>query len=227
MNARFSRKLMREPIWFVLLAALLVGVVVGKALAHEPTNDATDAIFGHAWRGDPADTRAMLATLLGFQVTALTVILSLNAMVIKAAAYQYSPRLVPLYLRNAPIRRALPLFVLLMGYILGALRELGLVADQTERPRSVVSGAVGILFVALVFLMFDVVRTFRFIRVERVLGLVRDATYAAAKRIGGRVARLRSTPVKSWHCRSMRRPWSHPTRGTWSTSICEGWCGPR
>ena len=112
----------------------------------------------------------MLAAFLGFQVTALTVILSLNAMVIEAAAYQYSPRLVPLYLRNAPIRRALPFFVLLMGYILGALRELGLVADQTERRGASSPAAVGILFVALIFLMFDVVRTFRFIRVERVLG---------------------------------------------------------
>ena len=102
----------------------------------EPTNDATDAKFGHAWRGDPADTRAMWRPSSGFRSPRVTVILSLNAMVIKAAAYQYSPRLVPLYLRNAPIRRALPFFVLLMGWTsLGALRELGLVADQTERPR--------------------------------------------------------------------------------------------
>src|SRR5262249_28599059 len=46
------------------------------------------------------------------------------------------------------------------------------------------------LVIALVLLLVDLVRTFRFLRVERVLGLARDATYDAAKRVRARVERL-------------------------------------
>jgi len=190
MTARSLRKLFREPIWFVLLGAAVLGAILGNTLAHEPGTDAARTVIGRAWRGDPSETRAVLGALLGFQVTMVAMLFSLNAVVMKSAAYQYSPRLIPLYIKNAPIRRELPLLVLLAAYLLAATRELGLVADDGERPRGVVSVAVLLLFIAVTFLLLDLVRTFRFVRVERVLGLVRDATFAAAKRIRARVERL-------------------------------------
>ena len=195
MTARTLRKLLREPIWFVLLGAAIVGAILGTALAHEQIIDPAQAVFGRAWRGDSSETRALLGGLFGFQVTIAALMLSLNAMVMKSAAYQYSPRLIPLYLKNAPIRRAVPMFVLLMAYLLAAVREVGLVADESVRPRMVISVAVGLLFVSLTILLVDLIRTFRFIRVERVLGLIRDATYAAAKRVRARVERLPLDPV--------------------------------
>ena len=190
MNARPLRKLLREPIWFVLVGAIVVGAFLGIELAHEPTSEASRIVFGRAWSGDPAETRGVLAGLFGFQITILTLILSLNAMVMKEAAYQYSPRLIPLYLKNAPIRRVTPWFALLGAYTLAAVRELGLVPDDGVRPRLVISAAVFLLFVALLLVTIDLFRTFRFVRVERVLGLVRDATFAAAKRVRSRVERL-------------------------------------
>ena len=129
MTARNLRKLFREPIWFVLLGAAVVGAILGNTLAHEPGTDAARTVIGRAWRGDPSDTRAVLGALLGFQVTMVAMLFSLNAVVMKSAAYQYSPRLIPLYIKNAPIRRELPLLVLLAAYLLAATRELGLVAE--------------------------------------------------------------------------------------------------
>ena len=194
MNARNLRKLLREPIWFVLIGAAIVGAILGITLAHEPTSEASRIVFGRAWSADPAETRGVLAGLFGFQITVLTLVLSLNAMVMKEAAYQYSPRLIPLYLKNAPIGRVMPMFALLGAYTLAAVRELGLVQDDGTRPRLVVSAAVFLLFVTLGLLTIDIFRTFRFVRVERVLGLVRDATYAAAKRVRDRVERLPLDP---------------------------------
>lgn len=191
MIARNLRKLFHDPIWFVLFGALVVGLVLGKKFAHEQeTGDTARFVLGRAWAGDPSETRAALGAILGFQVTIVALLLSMNAMVIKSAAYQYSARLIPLYVKNAPIRRELPLLVLLAAYTLGATRELGLVADDGVRPRGVISIAVAILVLALALLLFDLVRTFRFVRVERVLGLVRDATFAAAQRVRSRVERL-------------------------------------
>jgi uncharacterized membrane protein len=197
MHARNARKLLREPVWFLLLAALVIGAILGVTLAHEPVGYDARIVFGRAWRADSTETRAVLSGIFGFEITILSLVLSLNAVVMKGAAYQYSPRLVPIYVKNAPIRRSLPLFVLLAGYLLAATRELGLVADDAERPRTVVSVAVFLSIFALSLLFVDLIRTFRFVRVEQVLRLARDATYAAAKRMKARVERLPLDPSKT------------------------------
>jgi uncharacterized membrane protein len=190
MYARRLRRLFHEPFWFALLGAIVVGAIAGKIFTHERGGDEIQSIFGRAWRGDAAETRAVLGGLFGFMTTIVALVLSVNAVVIKSAAYQYSPRLIPLYIKNAPTRRALLPFVVLAAYVLVAVRELGLVAEDGAGPRVVISGAVLLLFVAISFLLVDLVRTFRFIRVERVLDLARDATFAAAERVRTRVDRL-------------------------------------
>src|SRR5262249_219843 len=84
-----------------------------------------------------------------------------------------------------------PLFVFSSGYVLGAVRELGLFADDAVRPRPVVSGAFILLIVAFVLLTVDLIRTLGFMRVERVLGTVTSATIAAANPASDRLAGLR------------------------------------
>jgi uncharacterized membrane protein len=190
MHARNVRRTLRDPVWFLVLAALIVGALVGTALALEPFGDPTRAVLGRSWRADAAETRGFLSGVLGFEITLVTLVMSVNAMVIKSGAYQYSPRLIPLYVQRAPLRRSLPWFVLLAAFLLAATRELGLVPDLGERPRFVVSAAVLLLLVVLGFAVADLVRTFRFVRVEHVLGLARDATYDAATRVRARVERL-------------------------------------
>ncbi|MFP2903854.1 DUF2254 family protein [Pyxidicoccus sp. 3LFB2] len=191
------RKLLREPYWLLLLGLLAVGVVLGTWLARKQTETAP-VYFGMAWHGDPNETRAALMGLLGLQVTVLTVVLSLNAPVIQSAANQYSPRLVPIYLKSAPLRRAIPLFALTTGYILAAVRELGVLADAGVRPRPVLSGAFILTLGALFFLIFCMIRTFRYMRVERVLGLVQDLIVSATeRRIQARLKRLPLDPAAS------------------------------
>jgi uncharacterized membrane protein len=187
MTDRLHRGYVRDPIWLALTAAFVVGLLFGRSAAHELGRDAATAVLGTAWRADPSETRAVLGGLLGFEITVVALVLSVNANVIKSAAYQYSTRLIPLYVRNAPSRRSAPVFVLLAAYLLGATRELGLVVDDGERPRSVVSIAVMFLVVALVLLGVDMFRTFRFVRIERILVLVRDETFNSAMRVRDRL----------------------------------------
>ncbi|WP_163988079.1 DUF2254 domain-containing protein [Pyxidicoccus caerfyrddinensis] len=194
MVTRRLSKFLREPYWLVLLGLLVMGVVLGIWLARQQT-DTEPAVFGLAWRGDPNETRYVLSAMFGIQTTVLTVVLSLNAPVIQSAANQYSPRLVPIYLKSAPLRRAIPLFALSSGYIIAAIRELGLIADAAIRPRPVISGAFILVFTALFSLVFCMIRTFRFMRVERVLGLVQDLIVTATeRRIQARLKRLPLDP---------------------------------
>ncbi|MHA7628910.1 DUF2254 domain-containing protein [Corallococcus sp. M7] len=194
MSIRRLRRFFREPYWLVLGGVIVVGVVAGIGLARMETDTAW-GVFGHAWPGDVDDTRGALGTLLGFQITVLTIVLSLNAPVIQSAANQYSPRLVPIYLKSAPLRRALPFFALSSSFILAAIRELGIIEDHGVRPRPVLSVAIFLVVVALCLLIVFLVRTFRFLRVERVLGLVQDLIVSATeRRIQARLKRLPLDP---------------------------------
>lgn len=182
MSTRRLRQLLRRPYWLLLLGLLVAGGVAGALLAHQQVDTAPN-LFGMAWRGTSNDARSVLATLFGVQTTILTVVLSLNAPLIQSAANQYSPRLVPIYLESAPLRRAIPLFALSSGYILSAARELGILDDASVRPRPVVSGAFGLVLLALFFLVLCMIRTFRYMRVEHVLGLVQDSIAGATERL--------------------------------------------
>ncbi|RKI63478.1 DUF2254 domain-containing protein [Corallococcus sp. AB049A] len=195
MSVRLLRRFFREPYWWVLGGVIAAGVLLGIALARVQS-DTAPGIFGHAWPGDLDDTRGALGALLGFQITVLTIVLSLNAPFIQSAANQYSPRLVPIYLKSAPLRRALPFFALSSSFILAAIRELGVIEDHGVRPRPVLSVAIFLMVVALCLLIVFLVRTFRFLRVERVLGLVQHLIVSATeRRIQARLKRLPLNPA--------------------------------
>ncbi len=109
MTTRGLRKVFREPYWLVLGAALVVGALTGTALARERSSDVGSSLFGHAWHGTAEEAREILTALFGLHVTVVTIVLSLNAPMIKSAANQFAPRLVPFYPKNVPLRRALPM----------------------------------------------------------------------------------------------------------------------
>lgn len=189
------RRLLRDPLWLWLIVAAAAGAIAGDALSRVQVNEeAAVVLFGRAWRTDVAKARSVLASVFGLQITALTIVLTLNASAIQSAANQYSPRLVPFYLRDAPLRRAIPVFVLAGAYVLAALRALGLLPEDVLRPRPVISVAFTLVVVAFIVLAIEIARTVRFLRVERVLGLVRDATKAAATRLQARLACVRARP---------------------------------
>jgi len=195
MSLRGLGQLFRDPFWLKLIAALLIGFAAGTIAAAFETDVSYASLLGRAWRGDAAETRGILVAILGLQITVLTVVMSVNTPMIESAANQYSPRLVPYYLKNAPVRRAFPLFVLTAGYILAALRELGLVRDDSVRPRIVLTGAIVLVVLSLSWLAIMLIRTFRFFRVERVLTLVRESAFATIARLAERARRLPLAPA--------------------------------
>ena len=185
------RTIFGQPFWLVLIGSLVLGVILGTLVARETTNDVLEAVLGSAWRKSTSDTRSFLMTMLSLQLTVLALVVSLNAPMIQSAANQYSPRLVPYYLRNVPFRRALPMFVLTTGFIIAGVREVGFARDDAVRPRPVLSAAVTLVLVAFVLLAVAMVRTYRFMRVERILALVRDSTFAAIERRAALLRRQR------------------------------------
>ena len=186
------RRTFGQPFWFVLIGSLVLGAILGTLIARETTNEVLEAVLGRNWRKSAEDTRGFLMTLLSLELTVLALVVSLNAPMIQSAANQYSPRLVPYYLRKIPFRWALPMFALSTGFILASLREVGFASADAVRPRPVVSAAVTLALLTFVLLATAMIRTYRFLRVERILALVRESTFAAIAR---RAARLRGLPL--------------------------------
>jgi len=186
------RTIFGQPFWLVLIGALVLGVILGTLMARETSNDIIEPVLGKAWRKSASDTRSFLMTMLSLQLTVVALVVSMNAPMIQSAANQYSPRLVPFYLRNVPFRRALPMFVLTTGFIIAGVREVGFGMDEAVRPRPVLSGAVTLVLFAFAMLATAMIRTYRFLRVELILALVRDSIFAAIAR---REALLRGQPL--------------------------------
>lgn len=187
--ARFwLSRLLRERFWGVVLAALIVGWLTGD-FAGRREDEVAVFWLGKAWSGTPAEARGVLGGIFGLQFTVLTIVLSMTSPLVQSAANQYSPRLVPFFMRAAPVRRAIPMFLLSAAYLLAAERALGFLAD-VERPRVVVSGAFVLLLAAFGLLVGDMMRTYRYMRVERVLGLVGSYTRAALQRLSKRTKGL-------------------------------------
>lgn len=186
------RRILRQPYWFVLIVCLIMGGVLGTLAARETTNELAVAVLGNAWVKTTAEARTFLMTMLSLQLTVLALVVSLNTPMIQAAANQYSPRLVPYYLRSVPFRRALPIFVLTAATLLAAVREVGYDRENLARPRIVLSIGATLVLVSFLVLATAMIRTYRYMRVERILGLVRESTFAAIDR---RAARLRGLPL--------------------------------
>jgi uncharacterized membrane protein len=89
------RTILGQPFWFILIGALILGVILGTLVARESSDEVIEAVLGNAWRKNVTDTRSFLMTMLSLQLTVLALVVSLNAPMIQSAANQYSPRLVP------------------------------------------------------------------------------------------------------------------------------------
>jgi uncharacterized membrane protein len=177
------------------LVASVVAGVVGGALGTALGSDraAEVAPWIRAWMTDRSGARSALAAMLGFQITLITVALSVTTLVYQSVVSQYSPRLFGLFSPVAPLYREIPLFVLSCAYTVAGVRELGLSVAGVA-PRPVVIGALILLVVTLASVLATVARTFHRIQVEEVLHRTREETLAAARRLARARRALAAAP---------------------------------
>ncbi len=194
MVARRFWRFVGNPLWLLLLVAVVFGAALGVALGSIEHDEGAAGLFSEAWRRNSDDTRAALGTLFGLQITVMTIVLSLNSSTLQASANQYSPRLVPFYLKGAPLRRTIPVFAFSAAYTIAAVKVLGLVEEGVARPRPAISAAFFMLLATFVALVTGMFKTFAMLRVERVLVLVKRATLEAVERLQESVRGLTLAP---------------------------------
>ena len=163
------------------VVAVGAGAALGTLLASHRAVEA--APWLRAWTTDPSGARNALATMLGIQITLVTIALSTTTLAYQSIASQYSPRLLGLLSSAASLYREIPLFVLSSAYTVAGMRELGLAATSGAEPRPVVLGGMLLVIIALTSVLVTVARTFRRLQVEEILRRTRAETMAATRRL--------------------------------------------
>lgn len=143
--------------------AATTGAVLGTVLASDGAAEALPWL--RAWVTDRNGARNALATIIGIQVTLVTIALSTTTLVYQTISGLFSPRLYGIISLSASLNREILLFVLSSAYTVGGVRELSLSAPEAA-PRPVVLGGLVLLLIALTSALTTIVQTFRRVQVE-------------------------------------------------------------
>lgn len=160
--------------------AATTGAVLGTVLASDGAAEALPWL--RAWVTDRNGARNALATIIGIQVTLVTIALSTTTLVYQTISGLFSPRLYGIISLSASLNREILLFVLSSAYTVGGVRELSLSAPEAA-PRPVVLGGLVLLLIALTSALTTIVQTFRRVQVEEILQRTCERTLAATRRL--------------------------------------------
>jgi uncharacterized membrane protein len=166
-----------------ITVAFVLGAALGTLLATGSVVEAVPGLRTAAWVSDPGAARTALGTLMGIQVTLVTIVLSITTLTYQSVASQYSPRLVALLASSEPLYRAIALFALSGAYTVAGVRQLGLTEVDLAAPRPVVVGGILLLVLAIGVVIADLIRVFQRIQVEEMLRAVAAHSLGAARRL--------------------------------------------
>ncbi|MCY1015778.1 DUF2254 domain-containing protein [Pyxidicoccus sp. MSG2] len=174
-----------HTLWFLPVLGALLGALLGVLMVRPPGPLAT-VLRGVAWQASVQEARTMLSSVLGIALSSLSIVLSLSMLVVQNAAGQYSPRLLRLYLHSAGIRVVIPMFVATSVFCLVAAQLFGFVPGAGRQPRPALSLAMLMLVLCEASLIFQVLETLQFMRVENLVRRVGRDTLRVARRLEAR-----------------------------------------
>ncbi|MFP2930892.1 DUF2254 domain-containing protein [Pyxidicoccus sp. 3LG] len=207
---RFRRALwwMHQSLWLLPVLGAVAGALLALVLVH-PQTTSLGWLRGVAWRATPSEARQVLSTVLGIALTTLSIILSLTMLVVQNTGGSYSPRLMRLLLASAGMRVVLPVYVATCSFCMVAVHDFGFLRNEASQPRPALSMAMLLLILCVVALLFQVLQTLQFMRVENLVRLVARNTLDIASRlderrehdlpVGASVPRL---PEQTWPLRA-------------------------
>ncbi|NMO13391.1 DUF2254 domain-containing protein [Pyxidicoccus fallax] len=175
----------RHTLWLLPVLGALLGAFLGVLMVHPPEPLAS-VLRGVAWLASVQEARSMLSSVLGIALSSLSIVLSLSMLVVQNAAGQYSPRLLRLYLHSAGVRVVIPMFVATSVFCLVAAQSFGFIPGDARLPRPALSLAMLLLVLCEAALIFHVLETLQFMRVENLVREVGRDTLRVARRMAAR-----------------------------------------
>lgn len=177
------REYLASALWAMPTCAVVLAIIAGASLSAVEL-DVASPFAVLLFQGTSDDARNLLIGIASTMVTVIAVVLGLTVVALQLASTQFSPRLLRNFLRDIPNQVTLSVFVATFAYSTAGLYTVGIAAGQrTENyPRLAVSGALLLLFVSMVMLVFFVHHLSHSIQVDQVMKGVERATLKVIER---------------------------------------------
>jgi len=168
---------LRGSLWAMPTVAIGVALVAGSVLS-SITIDPDSSLAVLVFQGTADDARNLLIGIASTMVTVIALVLGLTVVALQLASTQFSPRLLRNFLRDLVNQLTLSSFVATFAYSTAGLYTVGISEGQrtTTYPRLAVSGALVLLFVSMIMLVFFVHHLAHSIQIDQVMADVEHDT---------------------------------------------------
>ena len=172
-----TREYLASALWAMPTVAVLIALVAGSVLSSVHL-DPDSALAPLLFQGTSDDARNLLIGIASTMVTVIALVLGLTVVALQLASTQFSPRLLRNFLRDLVNQLTLSTFVATFAYSTAGLYTVGISAGRRtdDYPRLAVSGALLLIFLSMVMLVFFVHHLAHSIQVDSVMQKVEKAT---------------------------------------------------
>jgi uncharacterized membrane protein len=186
-------RLRREAVWEYLRGALWVlpGISILLALGAGSVLSAINVaehspLHRLVFQGTADDARTLLIGIAGTMITVIALILGLTVVALQMSSTQFSPRLLRNFLQDRHNQLVLSAFVATFAYSAAGLYTVGVSAGNrtTEFPRLAVTGAIALLFVSLLALVYEFHHVAHSMQVDEIMRRVERNTHAVIRECG-------------------------------------------
>lgn len=168
---------LRGALWALPSAAVVLALVAGSSLSLVDVGSGSplDPLL---FQGTADDARTLLLGISSTMITVIALVLGLTVVALQLASTQFSPRLLRNFLRDRTNQVVLSVFVATFTYSTAGLYTVGVSAGQrtNQYPRLAVTGALVLLFVSLLMLVFFVHHLAHSIQIDEIMARVERTT---------------------------------------------------
>ena len=168
---------LRGALWVMPTVAVGFALFAGSVLS-SITIDPASSLAPLVFQGTADDARNLLIGIASTMVTVIALVLGLTVVALQLASTQFSPRLLRTFLRDLVNQLTLSSFVATFAYSTAGLYTVGISGGErtTDYPRLAVSGALVLLFVSMIMLVFFAHHLAHSIQIDQVMADVEKTT---------------------------------------------------
>ena len=174
---------LRGALWALPTLAVVLALLAGSILTRIDVSP--HSTFGRLlFQGTPDDARTLLIAVASTMATVIAVVLGLTVVALQLASTQFSPRLLHSFLRDRSNQVVLSIFVATFTYSTAGLYTVGVSGGERTGsfPRLAVTGAIVLLFISLVTLVYFVHHLAHSIQIDEIMAKVERNTLGVIER---------------------------------------------
>jgi len=174
---------LRGALWALPSLAVVLALLAGSLLTLVDVSP--DSTFGQLlFQGTADDARTLLIAIASTMATVIALVLGLSVVALQLSSTQFSPRLLRNFLRDRHNQVVISVFVATFAYSTAGLYTVGISqGTRTEDyARLAVTGALFLLFVSLVTLVYFLHHVAHSIQIDEIMSKVERTTLTVIER---------------------------------------------